>query len=128
MSGIAFNLTCNQVTSDDTTSTTVNNHDIQHLVAVVHLHFAFANLTAQRRISTQKQLLTGLATGIERTRYLSTTERTVIQQTTIFTSERNTLRYTLVDDVIGYFSQTIYVSFASTVVATFDCIIEQTIN
>ena len=128
VSSKSFNLTSNQVTSDDTTSTPVNQNNVQHFVTSIQFHFTNTNLTAQCWISTQKQLLSGLAAGIECTGYLSTTEWTVIQQSTIFTSERNTLSYALVDNAIGNFSQTINVSFTSTVVTTLDCIIEQTIN
>ena len=73
-------------------------------------------------------MLTCLTFSIESTRYLSTTERTVVKQTTIFASERNTLSYTLVDDSIRNFSKTINVSLTSTIVTTFDSIIEKTID
>ena len=40
----------------------------------------------------------------------------------------NTLRNALVDNIVGYFSQTVNVGFAGTVVATLYCIVEQTVH
>ena len=128
MSRETFDLTCDQVTCNDTAGTAIHLHNVQHFVAGIHLYFVQTDHTAQSRVSTQQQLLSGLTAGIERTRYLSTTERTVIQQTTVFASERNTLCYALVDNRVGNFSQTINVCFAGTIVTTFDCIVEQTVN
>jgi hypothetical protein len=71
---VTLDLTCNQVTSDDTTCLTILNNDIEHLVTSVRLYRAVVNLLVKRCISTEEQLLTGLATSIECTRYLSTTE------------------------------------------------------
>ena len=51
---------------------------------------------------SEEELLTCLTLSIECTRYLSTTERTVSQHTTVLTSERNALSYALVDDVVAH--------------------------
>ena len=79
VSSETFDLTSNQVTSQDTTSTfytfvVLNQYYIQHFVASVQLHVTTLNFAAQCRVSTQQQLLTGLTAGIECTGYLSTTE------------------------------------------------------
>ena len=128
MSGKAFQFTCYKIFSDDTASTSVNDHHILHFITSVQFYSTYVYLTAQCRVSTQQQLLTGLAFSVESTGYLCTTERTVVQCTTIFASERNTLCYTLVDDSVRHFSQTIYVSFTGTIVTTFYSIVEQTVN
>ena len=124
--------TGNEVTSDDTTCTRfavliLDQHDIQHLIAGVHLHFAFTDLTAERAVCAEQQLLTGLTLCIEGTTNLRATEGTVVEQTAVFTSERNTLRHTLVDDVITYLRQTIYVRLTRTVVTSLDRIVVETI-
>ncbi len=121
-------LTCNQILSDDTTSVTVNDNKILHLVTGEELNLTCLNHAAQRRVSTEEELLTCLTLSIESTRYLSTTERTVSQHTTVLTSERNALSYALVDDVVAHLSQTVNVSLTSTVVTTLYCIVEQTVN
>ena len=51
--------TGNEVTSDDTTRTLLtvlirDEHDIQHLVAGVHLHFALAYLAAQCAVCAEQ--------------------------------------------------------------------------
>ena len=74
MGSKAFQLTSYQVAGNDTTSTAINQHYIQHLITGVELHGACGYLTTQCRISTQQQLLTRLTTGVERTTYLCATE------------------------------------------------------
>ena len=121
-------LTSNEVLGNDTTSTTVNDDYILHLVTGIELHLASLYLTAQRAIGTQQQLLTGLTLSIECTAYLSTTERTVSQHATILTGKGNTLSHALVDDVVRHLSQAIDVSLASTIVTTLHGVVEQTID
>ena len=124
----ALQLTGYQVTSDDTASLAILNNYVEHLVAGVALNRAVSDLLVQSCVSTEQQLLTGLTTSIERTRYLSTTERTVSQQTAVLTSERYALSYALVDNCVRHLSQTINVSLTCAVVATLDGVVEQTIN
>ena len=62
MGSETFNLTCNQITGDDTTGAfhtfvILNQHNVQHLITSVQLHVTTLNFTAQCRISTQQQLL-----------------------------------------------------------------------
>ena len=64
--------------------------------------FAFTDLTAERAVCAEQQLLTGLTLCIEGTTNLRATEGTVVEQTAVFTSERNTLSHTLIDDVVTY--------------------------
>ena len=52
----------------------IDQYYVQHFITSVQLHITTLNFAAQCRISTQKELLTGLAAGIECTGYLSTTE------------------------------------------------------
>ena len=124
----ANQLTCAEILGDDTTSATINDDHILHLITSVELHLTSLNLTAQRAIGTQQQLLTGLTFGVECTAYLSTTERTVGQHTAILTSKGNTLSDALVDNVIADLCQTINVGLTSTVVTTLHSIIEQAID
>ena len=70
----ALDLTSHEVACDDTTCTAIDDNEVEHLVAGVELYVAQLYLTAQCRVSTEEELLTGLAAGIERTGYLSTTE------------------------------------------------------
>ena len=126
--GKTFQFTGNEVLSNDTAGTSVNEDNVFHFVAGIQFHSAYVHLAAQCRVCTQQQLLSGLTLGIESTGYLGTTERTVVQCTAVFAGERNTLRNALVDNIVGYFSQTVNIGFAGTVVATLYCIVEQTVH
>ena len=93
----------------------------------VHLYFTQPDLTAQRRICAQQQLLSRLSAGIERARYLCPAERTVVEQSAVFAGKRYALRHALVDNGIRYFGQTVHVGFTGTIVAPFNRVIEQTV-
>ena len=128
VSSKAFEFAGNQVLGNDTASATVNHHHVVHFVAVVALHLAHLNLAVERAVGTEQKLLTGLTLSVECARYLSTTKRAVGKSAAIFASERHTLSHALVDDVVRHFGKTIYVGFASTIVATLHCVVEQTVN
>ena len=115
-----------QVAGDDTARLAVDHDQIEHLVTRVAHDGTLGNLTVQCGIGTQQQLLSRLAAGVERTRYLSTAERTVGQQTAVVAGKRNTLSYALVDDVVRHLGQTIDVRLAGAVVTALDRIVEQT--
>ena len=128
MSSKALDLTRDEVTGDDTTSTAVDDDDVKHLVAGVHLHRALTDLAAQCRVSTEEELLPRLTTCVECTRDLCTPEGAVVEKAAVFASERHTLSDALVDDAISHFGQTIDVCFASTVVTTLDRIVEEAVD
>ena len=100
VSGKALKLAGYEVFGDDTAGTAVDDNYVVHLIAVEALHLAELDLAVERRVSTEKELLSGLTLGIESTRYLCTTERAVGEGATIFASERHALSYALVDDVV----------------------------
>ena len=85
-------------------------------------------LAAQCAVSTQQQLLAGLAAGIKGSAHLCTTERAIVEGSTVVTGKGNTLSNTLVDDVVAHLSQTVDVSLAGTVVATLDGVVEKTVD
>ena len=49
---------------------TVDDHQIEHFRARIHLDAAEANLPAQRLVRAQQQLLARLPTRVKRPRYL----------------------------------------------------------
>src|SRR5690606_27905161 len=125
---MSFDFACNKVSSNDSTSFSVYDNQIQHFVTVIHLDFTTTDLTVHSRISSQQQLLSGLSFCIKRTRYLCSTKRTAVQKASVFPSQWHSLSHTLVDDVSRNFSQTIYVGLSSTVVSSLYSIIEQTVS
>ncbi len=109
---VAFDFAGDEVTHDDTACTSVDDNDVEHFTTVEGAYGAFLNLTVERRVSAEKELLAGLTFGVECTGNLSTTERTVGEQTAVFAGEGNALGNALVDDVVGNFGKTVNVGFA----------------
>ena len=128
VSGEAFEFAGDEITRNDTACTTVDDYEVEHLVTRVEFHGAEMYLAHERRVSTEKKLLTGLTFGVERTAHLCATERTVGQHAAIFASEGNTLCDALVDDGVRHFGETIDVGFASAVVTALHRIVEKAIN
>jgi hypothetical protein len=76
---MAFNLSCDQITRDNASRLAVNQNDIQHLGAVIHRYFSIRDLTVQRAVSSQQQLLACLSAGIKSARHLRAAKRAVGQ-------------------------------------------------
>ena len=128
MRSVAFHLTCHQVAGNDSSAFAVDDHHIHHFMAVVQLHFAFGNLAAQRRVGTQKQLLTRLALRVKCAGNLNPTERTVVKQSAIISRKRNALRHALVDDVRADFRQTVNIRLPAAVVSSFHRVVKQAVG
>jgi hypothetical protein len=73
-------------------------------------------------------LLAGLAARVEGARHLSATERTVVEQSAVFTRERHTLRDTLVDDVHTELREPVDVCFAGPEVAALHRVVEEALD
>ena len=67
MGSEALDLPGDEVASDNPTSASVDDDDIEHLVAGVELDGTLTYLTAQGGVSTEQELLPRLATSIEGT-------------------------------------------------------------
>ena len=128
MSTESLKFTGYEVPRNDTLSLTVDDNEIEHLVTRIAFHCTGCNLPVESSVCTEKELLSGLSAGIESTAYLHATERTVGKISAVFPSERNTLRYALVNDGSTHLSETVNISLPSTVVATLDGVIEETVN
>ena len=120
--------TGDHVASHDPTCLAVHDDQFDHLVAGIHLHGAGLDLTLQRLIGPDQQLLTSLATGVEGTLHLDTTERPGIQQSTIFARERDPLRHALVDDVRADLGQAVHIGLAGPVITALDRVVEQSLH
>ena len=107
---------------------TVHDHEVEHFGAGVHLDMALADFLLHGLVATQQKLLTGLTTAVERTLELRTTEGAVVQQTTVFATEGNTLSHALVDAVAGHLSQTIHIGLTGTEVAALHGVVEETVD
>ncbi len=126
--GEALELAGYQILGNDAAGTAVDDDDILHLVAGEELHLTLLHLLGQAGVSTQKELLAGLALGVESTAHLSAAKRTVVQHAAVFAGERNTLGHTLVDDVVADLGQTVNVGLTGTIVAALHGVVEETVN
>ena len=123
--GPGFDGSRDEVAGDDALGLAVDEDEIEHLMARVHLHRAEADLTGERGVGANEQLLAGLAAGIERTRNLRAAEGTIGEEASVFTGERHALRDALVDDVRRDLGEAVDVGFAGAVVAAFDSVLEE---
>ena len=128
MCGVRLNLTCHQVANDNAGRTTIDDDDVDEFGAVEQPDTTQSDLTGELLVRTEQQLLACLPARIEGTAHLSTAERAVVKQTTVFTSKRHTLGDHLVDDVDAHLSETMHIGLASTEVATFDGVVEQAVD
>src|SRR5688500_16070924 len=79
-------------------------------------------------IRSEPKLLPSLATCVERPRVLRPTERTVGREAALYARARDSLRYTLVDDVDAQLGEPVDVSFARAEVASLDGVVEKAIH
>ncbi len=124
----ALELAGDEVLGDDAAGTAVDDHDVVHLVAGVHLHLAHVYLAVERAVGTQQQLLAGLALGIEGAAHLGAAEGAVGQQAAVLAGKGHALCHALVDDVVGHLGQTVHVGLAAAVVAAFHGVVKQAVD
>ena len=65
VSGETFQFTCYKVFGNDTAGTSVDDNNVLHFVTGEQFHCTYVYLAAQCRVSTQQQLLAGLAFSVE---------------------------------------------------------------
>src|SRR5690606_30668980 len=97
-------------------------------MTIVHSNVSESYLAFQGLISANQQLLACLSCCIKGTLYLYPAERTVAEQSAVFTSKGSPLGHTLVNDIGTHFSQTVNVGFARAVVASFYRVIKQAVS
>ena len=116
------------VAGDDPAGLAVDDDQLEHLVAGVLRDRAGRDLALHRLVGADQQLLTGLATGVERAGDLHTTERAVVQQTAVLTREGHALRDALVDDVRRDLGEAVDVRLARAVVAALHGVVEEAVR
>ena len=121
----AVDLAGDKVAGDDPLGHAVNEDDIQHLVPVVHLHLAEADLPAQALVGPDQQLLAGLAAGVEGPADLRPAKGTVGQHPAVLAGKGDALGDALVDDVAGDFRQAVDIRFPAAEVAPLDRVVEE---
>lgn len=125
---VAGDLPGDQVAGDDPPGLAVDDDQIEHLGARVHLDGARRDLPGQRLVGAQEQLLPGLAAGVEGTGDLDTAEGTGVEESAVLTGERHALRDTLVDDLHRDLGEPVHVGLAGPEVAALDRVVEEAVH
>src|SRR3712207_6068226 len=93
---VGLDLTGDHVADDDPAGAAVDHDQLHHLVSGVAPHCAGRDLTLQRLIGADQQLLAGLATRVEGAGDLHPAERPVVEQTAVLPREGDALGDALV--------------------------------
>ena len=125
---VLVDLTREQIARDDSLGVTIDDDEVEHLGLRKHLHGAGGDLPAKRLITTEQQLLAGLAARVKRPRNLGAAEGTIGEQAAVLAREGHALFDALIDDQIADFGQAINVRFARTKIAAFDRVVKQSVN
>ncbi len=96
--GVGPHLARDHVAHHDASRPAVVDDEVQHLGAREHLDGLRLDLTRERLIGAEEKLLAGLAAGVERPRHLSSSERAVVELSSVLARERNALGDRLIDD------------------------------
>ncbi len=126
--GVALDFPGVEVADDDALGVATDFHEIEHLGAAEHFHAAFVDLLFKCLVAADKELLSGLAAGVEGAGDLGSTERAVVQQAAVLAGEGHALGHALVDNVVGNLGEAIDVRLAGAEVAALDRVVEKAEN
>jgi hypothetical protein len=121
-----LDLAAHEVTRHDAARTPLDDDEVEHLVARVHLHAAACHFLLL--IGAEQELLARLAPRVERARHLGAAEGPVREQPAVFAGKRHALRDALVDDVHGDLREAVHVRLASAEIAALDRVVEQAMD
>jgi len=113
------------VAGHDAARLAVGDDQLDHLVTAVHRHRPRRDLTLERLVRADEQLLARLAASVESALHLHAAERAGVEQAAVLACEGHTLRDALVDDVGADFGEPIDVRLTGAVVAALDGVVEQ---
>ena len=116
------------VAGDDAARLALVDDELDHLVAGIFLDGAGRDLTLERLVGADQQLLTRLATRVERTGHLHAAEGAVVEEAAVLAGEGNALRDALVDDVGADLGEAVDVVLTGAVVAALDRVVEETVD
>jgi len=124
ISDVRRNLTGDGVPSNDSSRFSIDDDEVQHLGAGMHIYVAEPDLTAERLIRTEEKLLTGLPPSIKGSGNLRPSERTVVKEAAVFTRERHTLRDALIDNVSAHLRKPVDVRLTGTKISALNRVVE----
>ena len=125
IAGPALELAGLEAAGDDPARHAVHVHEVHHLAAGVHRDASGRDLTHQRAVGAEQQLLARLAARVEGPRHLGSAEGAVVEQPAVLASEGHTLSDALVDDAHAALGQAVDVVLSRAVVAALDGVVEE---
>ena len=125
---VRLDLPVEQVAGDDPAGLPVDDDQVEHLRARVHLDRAGADLALEGLVRAEQQLLARLPAGVEGARHLRAAERPGVEQARVLAGEGHALRDALVDDVEADLGQAVHVRLARAEVAALDRVVEQPVH
>jgi hypothetical protein len=125
---VGLDLPRDHVTRHNPTRPPIDDNDIEHFRTGVHGDRAKRDLTFQRLIGAEKELLARLPTRIESSRYLSATEGPVVEEPAVLARKGHPLGHGLIDDVDREFGQSVNVRLARPVVPPLHRVVKQAVN
>ncbi len=125
---VGLGLPGDQVAGDDAAGLAVDDDQVEHLGARVHLDVAGRDLAGQRLVGAEQQLLAGLSAGVEGTGDLDAAEGPVVEETAVLAGEGDALGHALVDDLDGDLGEAVDVGLAGAEVAALDGVVEEPVD
>jgi hypothetical protein len=91
--------TSGKIANDDTLRMAFDDDKVEHLGARMHGDTSTVDFFFESLVAANQELLASLASGVECPLHLSSAERTVVEESTVFAGEGDTLRNALVDNL-----------------------------
>jgi hypothetical protein len=126
--GMSGDFTSGKIANNDALGVALDDDKVEHLSARMHGDTSAIDFLFERLVATNQELLASLASGIKCPLYLSSAERTVVEESAVFSGEGDTLCNALVDNLSRNLSKPVNVCFTRSEVATFDCVVKEPVN
>lgn len=117
-----------EVARHDAARLPVDDDQVEHLGARVHLHVPGGDLPRQRLVGAEQQLLARLAAGVEGAGDLDAAKRAGVEESAVLAGEGHALRHALVDDLHRDLRQPVHVGLPRPEVAALDGVVEEAVD
>ena len=123
--GVAGDLAGDEVAHHDAARHPVDDDEVEHLGAGEHLDGAGGDLPLERLVGADQELLPCLPPGIEGAAHLRAPERPIVEESAVFTRQRDSLRHRLVDDLDRDLCEAVDVRLAGAEVPSLHRVVEE---
>src|SRR5579885_3917174 len=123
-----IDLAGDEVAGNDAAGFAVDDDEVEHLMAREQGDASCIHLPFEGLISAEKELLAGLAPGVEGSRDLGPAKAAIGEGSAVFAGEGDALSDALIDDIDADLGEAINVGLAGAEVSAFDGVVEQAID